>query len=101
MILGMEGAIDDPCVSRTPRGIQYETVRVILFGRLPQALQPCLSGVQLGEPTETTGSVWCVQYFTTVLGFNSLPQGAPGDMGDVGPEGDIGPLVSQIAFFPE
>ena len=37
MILGMEGAIDDPCVSCTPRGIQYETVRVrvILFGRLP------------------------------------------------------------------
>ena len=103
MFLEMGSAIYYPCVSRTPRGIQYETVRVrvILFGRLPQALQPCLSGVQLGEPTETTGSVWCVQYFTTVLGFNSLPQGAPGDMGDVGPEGDIGPLVSQIAFFPE
>lgn len=27
MILGMESAIDDPCVSRTPRGIQHETVK--------------------------------------------------------------------------
>ena len=29
MILGMEGAIDDPCESRVPRGIQYETVIIV------------------------------------------------------------------------
>lgn len=26
-------------------------------------------------------------------------QGAPGDMGDPGPDGDVGPIVSQLLVF--